>query len=65
MNRTLVEAARTMLAHSGLSNMYWAEAVNTAAFLRHRVPTAAFRAQETPYHRWYGKKQSILSTNHW
>ncbi len=25
MNRTLVEAARAMLSHSGLSNMYWSE----------------------------------------
>jgi len=43
MNRTLVESARAMLAHANLSKMYWAEAVNTAAFLRNRVLTTAFR----------------------
>jgi len=48
-----------MLAHSGLSKMYWAEAVNTAAFLRNRVPTTAFRTHETPYSRWYGKKPNV------
>ena len=34
MNRTLVEAARSMMEHAGLSNTYWAEAVATAAYLR-------------------------------
>nr|GFD00719.1 putative ribonuclease H-like domain-containing protein [Tanacetum cinerariifolium] len=29
-NRTLIEAARTMLADSNLSTTFWAEAVNTA-----------------------------------
>ena len=31
MNRTLVESARAMIAHVGLPNAYWAEAVATAA----------------------------------
>ncbi|GKF26241.1 putative ribonuclease H-like domain-containing protein, partial [Tanacetum coccineum] len=30
MNRTLIEAARTMLADSHLPTTFWAEAVNTA-----------------------------------
>ena len=30
LNRTLVEAARSMLSHAGLRNVYWAEAVATA-----------------------------------
>jgi len=59
MNRTLVESARAMLAHANLSKMYWAEAVNTAAFLRNRVPTTAFRVPETPYYQWYGKKPDV------
>ena len=32
MNRTLMESARSMLSHAGLSNRYWAEAVATAAY---------------------------------
>ena len=34
MNRTLMECARSMMAHAGLSNGYWAEAIPTAAYLR-------------------------------
>ena len=34
LNRTLVEAARSMLYHADLSNAYWAEAVVTATYLR-------------------------------
>ncbi|KAG2963263.1 hypothetical protein PC120_g27553 [Phytophthora cactorum] len=36
MNRTLVESARCMLEHAGLSKSYWGEAVMTATFLRNR-----------------------------
>jgi transposase InsO family protein len=32
-NRTLVEAARTMLIDSGLPKSFWAEAINTAAYV--------------------------------
>ena len=31
MNRTLMESARLMMAHAGLPNHYWAEAIATAA----------------------------------
>ena len=31
MNRTLIESARSMIAHAGLPNCFWAEAVATAA----------------------------------
>ena len=59
MNRTLVEAARAMLVHSGLSKMCWAEAVSTAAFVRNRVATTALKPEQTPYERWYGEKPDI------
>ncbi|GJZ64299.1 putative ribonuclease H-like domain-containing protein [Tanacetum coccineum] len=36
-NRTLIEAARTMLADSKLSTTFWAEAVNTACYVQNRV----------------------------
>ena len=36
MNRTLMESARSMLAHAGLPDSYWAEAVTAAAYLRNR-----------------------------
>ncbi|KAJ0632046.1 putative RNA-directed DNA polymerase [Helianthus annuus] len=36
-NKTLIEAARTMLADSGLPLTFWAEAVNTACYVQNRV----------------------------
>ncbi|GKF10456.1 ribonuclease H-like domain-containing protein [Tanacetum coccineum] len=37
MNRTLIEAARTMLADSHLPTTFWAEAVNTTCYTFNRV----------------------------
>ncbi|GJS39187.1 putative ribonuclease H-like domain-containing protein [Tanacetum coccineum] len=39
MNRTLIEAARTMLADSHLPTTFWAEAVNTACYTFNREVT--------------------------
>ncbi|GKD20575.1 putative ribonuclease H-like domain-containing protein [Tanacetum coccineum] len=36
-NRTLIEAARTMLANSKLPTTFWAEPVNTACYVQNRV----------------------------
>ncbi|GKB17578.1 putative ribonuclease H-like domain-containing protein [Tanacetum coccineum] len=36
-NRTLIEAARTMLADSKLPTTFWAEAVNTAYYVQNKV----------------------------
>ncbi|KAF0709191.1 hypothetical protein AaE_012946 [Aphanomyces astaci] len=36
-HRTLMEMALAMLAHANMSNRWWAEAVNTAAFICNRV----------------------------
>ncbi|GKF55895.1 retrovirus-related pol polyprotein from transposon TNT 1-94, partial [Tanacetum coccineum] len=36
-NRTLIEAARTMLADSILPTTFWAEAVSTACYVQNRV----------------------------
>ncbi|KAJ9544671.1 hypothetical protein OSB04_024378 [Centaurea solstitialis] len=48
-NRTLVEAARTMLAYSGLPLIFWAEAVSTACFTQNRTIINK-RFRKTPYH---------------
>ena len=52
MNRTLLESARAMVYHAGLSKAFWAEAINTAAYIRNRVVTAT--TGQSPYERWYG-----------
>ncbi|GKC34676.1 ribonuclease H-like domain-containing protein, partial [Tanacetum coccineum] len=36
-NRTLIKAARTMLADSKLPTTFWAKAVNTACYVQNRV----------------------------
>ncbi|KAD4385796.1 hypothetical protein E3N88_25965 [Mikania micrantha] len=47
-NRTLIEAARTMLADSGLPLTFWAEAVNIACYVQNRVLVNQ-RWLKTPY----------------
>ena len=49
MNRTLIESTRSMIAHAGLPNMFWAEAISTAGYVRNRVPTRAIKDGRTPY----------------
>ncbi|KAJ9541735.1 hypothetical protein OSB04_028241 [Centaurea solstitialis] len=48
-NRTLVEAARTMLAYSGLPLTFWAEAVSTTCSTQNRTIITK-RFKKTPYH---------------
>ena len=59
LNRTLVEAARSMLSHAGLGNIYWAEAVATATYLHNRMVSTALKIGETPYLLWYGEKPNL------
>ena len=59
MNRTLIESARSMIAHAGLPNSYWAEAVAAAAYVRNRTPSNAIEEHMTPYERWYGRKPNV------
>ncbi|KAI3697448.1 hypothetical protein L6452_30472 [Arctium lappa] len=42
-NRTLIEAARSLLADSKLPINFWAEAVNTACYVQNRVLSKAYR----------------------
>ena len=58
LNRTLVESARAMIAHAGLSKSYWAEAVNTASYIRNRLPTSTVK-DATPFEKWYGRKPKV------
>nr|GEW13524.1 putative ribonuclease H-like domain-containing protein [Tanacetum cinerariifolium] len=44
-NRTLIEAARTMLADSLLPIPFWAEAVNTACYVQNRILTRTMNYQ--------------------
>ncbi|KAH9107492.1 hypothetical protein AeMF1_017171 [Aphanomyces euteiches] len=60
MNRTLVEMARTMLLHANAPKHWWAEAVNTAAFLRNRTLNTK-TADKTPHEMIRGTRPKIAS----
>ncbi|GJU61237.1 ribonuclease H-like domain-containing protein [Tanacetum coccineum] len=51
--RTLIEAARTMLADSKLSTTFWAEAVNTTCYVQNRVLVIKPH-NKTPYELFLG-----------
>nr|GEU82264.1 hypothetical protein [Tanacetum cinerariifolium] len=53
-NRTLIEAARTMLADSKLPTIFWAEVVNTACYVQNRVLVIKPH-NKTPYELFLGK----------
>ncbi|GJS28642.1 putative ribonuclease H-like domain-containing protein [Tanacetum coccineum] len=57
-NRTLIEAARTMLADSKLPTMFWTEAVSTACYVLNRVLVTR-PYNKTPYELLSGKIPNI------
>nr|GEX99192.1 hypothetical protein [Tanacetum cinerariifolium] len=57
-NRTLIEAARTLLADSLLPIPFWAEAVNTACYVQNKVLVTKPH-NKTPYELLHGRLPSI------
>ncbi|GKD41135.1 retrovirus-related pol polyprotein from transposon TNT 1-94 [Tanacetum coccineum] len=57
-NRTLIVAARTMLADSLLPTTIWPEAVNTACYVQNRVLVTKSH-NKTPYELLLGRPPSI------
>ncbi|GJR94486.1 putative ribonuclease H-like domain-containing protein [Tanacetum coccineum] len=57
-NRTLIEAARTMLVDSKLPTTFWAEAVNTACYVQNRVLVIKPH-NKTPYELFLGRKPAL------
>ncbi|GJT90826.1 putative ribonuclease H-like domain-containing protein [Tanacetum coccineum] len=58
MNRTLIEAARTMLVDSLLPTTFWAEAVSTACYIFNQVRVTKPQ-NKTPYELLFGHKPII------
>nr|GEW16634.1 ribonuclease H-like domain-containing protein [Tanacetum cinerariifolium] len=57
-NKTLIEAARTMLADLKMPTTFWAEAVNTACYVQNRV--LVIKPQnKTPYELFHGRTPAI------
>nr|GEV29812.1 hypothetical protein [Tanacetum cinerariifolium] len=57
-NRTLIEAARTMLADSKLPTTFWAEVVNNACYVQNRVLLIK-PYNKTPYDRFLCRKTAL------
>ncbi|GJY08529.1 ribonuclease H-like domain-containing protein [Tanacetum coccineum] len=57
-NKTLIEAARTMLADSKLPTTFWAEAVSTACYVQNRVLVVKPH-NKTPYKLFRGFKPAL------
>nr|GFA10752.1 retrovirus-related Pol polyprotein from transposon TNT 1-94 [Tanacetum cinerariifolium] len=57
-NRTLVEAARTMLSTAKVPLFFWAEAIATACFTQNRSLVIP-RHEKTPYHIINDRKPSV------
>nr|GFC16437.1 putative ribonuclease H-like domain-containing protein [Tanacetum cinerariifolium] len=58
-NRTIIEAARTMLADSKLPTTFWAEVVNTACYIQNRVLVIKPH-NKTPYELFNGRTPSLI-----
>ncbi|GJX68219.1 putative ribonuclease H-like domain-containing protein [Tanacetum coccineum] len=57
-NRTLIEAARTMLADSLLPTIFWVEAINTACYVQNRVLVTKPH-NKTPYELLIGRPPNL------
>nr|GEU62644.1 hypothetical protein [Tanacetum cinerariifolium] len=57
-NKTLIEAARTMLADTKLLVTFWVEAVNTACYIQNRVLVNKSK-NKTPYELFNGRSPAI------
>ncbi|KAJ9557079.1 hypothetical protein OSB04_011693 [Centaurea solstitialis] len=57
-NRTLIEAARSMLIEARLPLQFWAEAVNTACYTQNRLLIVT-RFKKTAYELFRGRKPNI------
>lgn len=58
MNRTLIEAVRSMLSDANLPKKFWAETLATAVYLRNRSPTKAVQ-EKTPFEAWTSEKPDV------
>ncbi|KAM0981507.1 hypothetical protein ACFX2A_014834 [Malus domestica] len=57
-NMTIVEMAKCMMLEKGILFEFWAEAVNTAAYILNRCPTKALH-KKTPFEAYSGKKPGV------
>jgi GAG-pre-integrase domain len=59
LNRMLLNSTRSMLKHMNCENIFWAEAVTTACYIKNRVTTAGLPNNTTPHEICTGKKPDV------
>ena len=59
MNRTLVDLVRSMLHAKNMDKKFWAEALQTAVYIRNRVASRALPRRTTPHLRWNGSTPDL------
>ncbi|CAI7749682.1 unnamed protein product [Closterium sp. NIES-54] len=64
-NRTIGEAAKTLLGAAGMPYKFWPEAVRHIITVNNRVLTHIGDNHWVPYERWLGKKPSIDMLREW
>ncbi|CAI7923180.1 unnamed protein product [Closterium sp. NIES-54] len=64
-NRTIGEAAKTLLGAAGMPYKFWPEAVRRVITVKNRVLTHVGDKHWVPYKRWLGKKPSIDMLRVW
>ncbi|CAI7882717.1 unnamed protein product [Closterium sp. NIES-54] len=64
-NRTIGEAAKTLLGAAGIPYKFWPEAVCHVITVKNRVLTHVGDKHWVPYERWLGKKPSIDMLRVW
>lgn len=57
--RTVVTMKDSLLVDSGLPLEFWAEAMDTANYIRNRLPTKSQIGELVPEEAWTGKKQDV------
>lgn len=57
-NKTVIEKARCLLFDAKLEKKFWAEAANTAVYLKNRSITSSL-GNITPYEVWYSRKPDL------
>lgn len=62
-NLTLMETARCLLIQSKLPATFWAEALNTANYVRNRCPSRKLQGK-TPFELWHGKQPDVTYFRH-
>ena len=64
-NRTLMEAARSMIFQASLPQVFWEEAVATATFLRNRSPSKRNPDWKSPFELLHKVKPSVIDLKIW